>query len=174
MLVMILETVPVGLRGELTRWLIEPHPGVFVGHVSGLVRDRLWLKCCQGVHRRYPTGSADFEGHVTASNTTAPGRRIDELRNAYGGGAAERKVALLRELERRRLPGARAVESLHEFLCCLRAYPDNAEVLARVERMLAGFERRAGAVSTRGIVRSRRSPRRRGGGTGRRTGLKIP
>lgn len=49
MLVMVLETVPVGLRGELTRWLIEPHPGVFVGHVSALVRDRLWLKCCQGL-----------------------------------------------------------------------------------------------------------------------------
>jgi CRISPR-associated protein Cas2 len=49
MLVMILETVPVGLRGELTRWLIEPHPGVFVGHVSALVRDRLWQKCCQGL-----------------------------------------------------------------------------------------------------------------------------
>ena len=47
MLVMVLETVPVGLRGELTRWLIEPHPGVFVGHVSALVRDRLWLKCCK-------------------------------------------------------------------------------------------------------------------------------
>ena len=49
MMVMVLETVPTGLRGELTRWLIEPHPGVFVGHVSGLVRDRLWLKCCQGL-----------------------------------------------------------------------------------------------------------------------------
>jgi CRISPR-associated protein Cas2 len=49
MVVMILETVPVGLRGELTRWLIEPHAGVFVGHVSALVRDRLWQKCCQGV-----------------------------------------------------------------------------------------------------------------------------
>lgn len=49
MLVMVLESVPVGLRGELTRWLIEPHPGVFVGHVSALVRDRLWLKCCQGL-----------------------------------------------------------------------------------------------------------------------------
>jgi CRISPR-associated protein Cas2 len=48
MLVMILETVPVGLRGELTRWLIEPHPGIFVGHVSALVRDRLWQKCCTG------------------------------------------------------------------------------------------------------------------------------
>jgi CRISPR-associated protein Cas2 len=49
MLVMILETVPVGLRGELTRWLIEPHPGVFVGHVSALVRDRLWQKCTMGL-----------------------------------------------------------------------------------------------------------------------------
>jgi CRISPR-associated protein Cas2 len=49
MVVIILETVPVGLRGELTRWLIEPHAGVFVGHVSAMVRDRLWQKCCQGL-----------------------------------------------------------------------------------------------------------------------------
>jgi CRISPR-associated protein Cas2 len=47
MVVMILETVPVALRGELTRWLIEPHPGVFVGHVSAMVRERLWTKCCK-------------------------------------------------------------------------------------------------------------------------------
>ena len=47
MLVMILEKVPATLRGELTRWLIEPNPGVFVGDVSALVRDRLWDKCCQ-------------------------------------------------------------------------------------------------------------------------------
>jgi CRISPR-associated protein Cas2 len=45
MVVMILEKVPTSLRGELTRWLIEPHPGVFVGHVSALVRDKLWEKC---------------------------------------------------------------------------------------------------------------------------------
>lgn len=47
MVVMILENVPVSLRGELTRWLIEPHPGVFVGDVNAMVRDRLWKKCCQ-------------------------------------------------------------------------------------------------------------------------------
>jgi len=46
MVIMILENVPSSLRGELTRWLIEPHPGVFVGDVSALVRDRLWDKCC--------------------------------------------------------------------------------------------------------------------------------
>jgi CRISPR-associated protein Cas2 len=45
MMVMILERVPAGLRGELTRWLIEPHVGVFIGHVSALVRDKLWQKC---------------------------------------------------------------------------------------------------------------------------------
>jgi CRISPR-associated protein Cas2 len=49
MVVMILESVPTSLRGELNRWLIEPHPGVFVGHLSAMVRDRLWEKCCQKV-----------------------------------------------------------------------------------------------------------------------------
>lgn len=47
MVVIILESVPTSVRGELTRWLIEPHPGVFVGHVSGMVRDRLWERCCR-------------------------------------------------------------------------------------------------------------------------------
>jgi CRISPR-associated protein Cas2 len=47
MVVMILEKVPTSLRGELTRWLIEPRPGVFVGHVSALVRDKLWEKCAR-------------------------------------------------------------------------------------------------------------------------------
>ena len=45
---MILERVSGRLRGELSRWLIEPHTGVFVGHVNAMVRDRLWEKCCQG------------------------------------------------------------------------------------------------------------------------------
>jgi CRISPR-associated protein Cas2 len=46
MLVMCLERVPQSLRGELSRWLIEPRPGVFVGGVTAMVRDRLWKKCC--------------------------------------------------------------------------------------------------------------------------------
>jgi CRISPR-associated protein Cas2 len=44
MLILILEKVPVGLRGELTRWMLEPKAGVFVGTVSGMVRERLWEK----------------------------------------------------------------------------------------------------------------------------------
>jgi CRISPR-associated protein Cas2 len=47
MIVMILEKVSAGMRGELTRWLIEPRSGVFVGHVSARVRDRLWEKSIQ-------------------------------------------------------------------------------------------------------------------------------
>lgn len=47
MIVMVLEKVPPSLRGELTRWLLEVKSGVFVGHVSARVRDKLWQKCCQ-------------------------------------------------------------------------------------------------------------------------------
>ena len=46
MMVLILERVPVGLRGELTRWLLEPKAGVFVGKVSALVREKLWERAC--------------------------------------------------------------------------------------------------------------------------------
>lgn len=47
MVVMILEHMTPALRGELTRWLIEPRTGVYVGHINAIVRDRLWEKCCK-------------------------------------------------------------------------------------------------------------------------------
>jgi CRISPR-associated protein Cas2 len=47
MVVLILERVPAGLRGALSRWLLEPKAGVFVGSVSGMVRERLWTKACR-------------------------------------------------------------------------------------------------------------------------------
>ena len=47
MTVLILERVAAGLRGELTRWLLEPRTGTFVGTVSALVRDRLWDRACR-------------------------------------------------------------------------------------------------------------------------------
>ena len=46
MVVMVLERVPASVRGELTRWLLEVHPGVFIGSPSGIVRDRLWNRVC--------------------------------------------------------------------------------------------------------------------------------
>ena len=70
-------------------------------------------------------------------------RRLEKLRNAYGPGCAERKLALLARLDRARLGSAAEVSRLHEALCFLRAYPDDARVLRRVQAMLARFARRA-------------------------------
>ena len=47
MTILILERVPASLRGALSKWMIEPKAGVFVGRISGLVRDRLWEKACR-------------------------------------------------------------------------------------------------------------------------------
>lgn len=47
MIVLILESVSPSLRGEITKWLLEPLAGVFVGKVSGAVRELLWEKVCK-------------------------------------------------------------------------------------------------------------------------------
>jgi len=44
MVVIMLDKVSPSVRGYLSRWLIEPKTGVFVGKVSALVRDLLWDK----------------------------------------------------------------------------------------------------------------------------------
>ncbi len=44
MTVVVLVAVPPGLRGHLTRWLLEISPGVFVGQVTARVRDHLWIR----------------------------------------------------------------------------------------------------------------------------------
>lgn len=46
MVVYILEKVSPSLRGELTRWLLEPKTGLFLGRISAEVRQRLWDKIC--------------------------------------------------------------------------------------------------------------------------------
>ena len=42
MIVITMTDCPVGLRGDLTKWLLEVNTGVFVGQVSARVRDNLW------------------------------------------------------------------------------------------------------------------------------------
>lgn len=42
MTVIVLSNCPAGLRGFLTRWLLEISPGVFLGSVSARVRHILW------------------------------------------------------------------------------------------------------------------------------------
>ncbi len=50
MTIFIVERVPTGLRGLLTRWLLEPKTGVFVGRPSAMVREKLWEMICEKVH----------------------------------------------------------------------------------------------------------------------------
>ena len=44
MTVVVLVAVPPGLRGHLTRWLLEIAPGVFVGTITARVREHLWQR----------------------------------------------------------------------------------------------------------------------------------
>jgi hypothetical protein len=74
---------------------------------------------------------------------TASLRALERLKGDFGGEAAPRKLALLLALERARLARAAEVLRLHEVLCFLRAYPDDAALLECVDRMLEAFERRA-------------------------------
>ena len=68
---------------------------------------------------------------------------LERCKDQYSEASADTKLALLRQLARADLRSAASVHRLHEVLCFLRAYPDDARVLAQVERMLAGFAARA-------------------------------
>ncbi|GAA1870918.1 type I-E CRISPR-associated endoribonuclease Cas2e [Myceligenerans crystallogenes] len=51
MIVVVLTACPDRLRGQLTRWLLEISPGVFVGHGSKRVREMLWERIVEHVGR---------------------------------------------------------------------------------------------------------------------------
>jgi CRISPR-associated protein Cas2 len=53
MTVLILHKVRSGFRGRLTRWMIQPDPGVYVGHPSARIRERIW---------KLVTDEIDFKG----------------------------------------------------------------------------------------------------------------
>ncbi len=67
---------------------------------------------------------------------------LEAVKRTYGSGASAEKLACLKVLARRRLGDADGVLRLHEALGFLRAYPDDAEVLAAVEAMLGAFQDR--------------------------------
>lgn len=69
--------------------------------------------------------------------------RLETIQAEFGPRRADAKLRLLGELARANLRSAEAVGRLHECLCYLRAYPDDARVLKRVEDMLARFDARA-------------------------------
>lgn len=70
-------------------------------------------------------------------------KALDELERIVamsGRAIAQRKLTLLDSLGE--LKSARAVSRLHELLLILRAFPDDEELLARVDAMLDGFGKR--------------------------------
>lgn len=120
MVVLVLSAVPIGLRGLLTRWLIEVSAGVFVGHVSARVRDLLWLRTVEAARTgralmiyEVPTEQrlsfkthnhhwepVDFEGVTLMMRPTPdskplpgykPGWSNESKRRRYGTRAAKKK-----------------------------------------------------------------------------------
>ncbi|WP_424536677.1 type I-E CRISPR-associated endoribonuclease Cas2e [Sphaerisporangium viridialbum] len=47
MTIVVLTRCPAGLRGFLTRWLMEISPGVFIGSPSARIREALWTEVQQ-------------------------------------------------------------------------------------------------------------------------------
>lgn len=98
MLVMILEKVTPGARGELSRWLVEVKTGVFVGHVSARVRDKLWEKFEQakrlgGVTQIWSTNTEQkFQMRMTGDTSRQivemEGLQLIRIPGAAGGTAA--------------------------------------------------------------------------------------
>jgi hypothetical protein len=72
-----------------------------------------------------------------------PAIAFARIARRFGEGMASRKLALLRVLSRSRLDTAGRVRMLHEDLCFLAAYPDDARVHRMARRMLRAFGDRA-------------------------------
>jgi CRISPR-associated protein Cas2 len=79
MIVVSLTACPIGLRGDLSRWLFEISPGVFVGNVSARVRDNLWKRitalCKDG--RATMVYSARNEQHLAFRTFRSDWKTID-------------------------------------------------------------------------------------------------
>ena len=50
MTTLVLDRVPPGLRGDLSRWLVEVRSGVFAGRLNALTRDLLWERAAEGAY----------------------------------------------------------------------------------------------------------------------------
>lgn len=49
MIVITLTDCPPGLRGDLTKWLLEVNTGVYTGHLSTRIREMLWKRICENL-----------------------------------------------------------------------------------------------------------------------------
>lgn len=111
MTVIVLSACPPGLRGHLTRWLLEISAGVFVGHLNPRVRDRLWgrIEEMAGAGRALMVYSArgeqrldfrvhahawmpeDFEGITLVRRAVEGGDKVAERQGRDGWSVASRR-----------------------------------------------------------------------------------
>ncbi len=75
---------------------------------------------------------------------------LEHIKSDFGPNPARRKRELLEQLASFEWPRASQWLRFHDALCYLRALPDDAELLARVEELLAGLARRKGLRRLRG------------------------
>jgi hypothetical protein len=68
--------------------------------------------------------------------------RLDEAKRRFDAGGAAQALQLLNQLDRRRFTDAYSLIRFHEILLFMRAYPQGARVLGRVEKILNAFGRR--------------------------------
>ncbi|GGK51443.1 type I-E CRISPR-associated endoribonuclease Cas2 [Micrococcus flavus] len=125
MMVLVLTAAPAGLRGELTRWLMEIDAGVFVGNPSARIRDELWAKTKQDVREgrallvytaateqrmrvethRHHWQPVDVEGLTLMRRPLPEGSRQDGPQRRTGWSAARMRQRSLRPSWRRQQDG---------------------------------------------------------------------
>ncbi|CEG94787.1 type I-E CRISPR-associated endoribonuclease Cas2e [Propionibacterium freudenreichii] len=111
MMVLVLTACPAGLRGFVTRWLLEISPGVFVGKVSARVREAIWARvedlCQDGrailVHtarneqgfdfkvHRHDWEVVDLEGLKLMRRPRTPDRASSGMRSGWSNAAKRRR-----------------------------------------------------------------------------------
>jgi hypothetical protein len=99
-------------------------------------------------------------GHSRPARDGAAAREEAGLVEALAAGASRfsaearaEKKRLLAALEAARITEAAALLRLHEVLCFLQAYPDDRELLRRVDGLLRSFQARAQSLPPRTLAR---------------------
>lgn len=84
MIVVVVERVTPGLRGELRQWLLELQSGVFVGRLTKRVREEVWKRLQE--HRRsgaatmvYPARNEQGYAFVTTGDPSRTPVDLDGL-----------------------------------------------------------------------------------------------
>lgn len=76
--VIVIQAVTPALRGTLTRWMLEPSPGVFVGPLPARVRSEVWKMITSSTegHATFVSPANNEQGY--ALQTHGPQRRLPQ------------------------------------------------------------------------------------------------